>query len=116
MRYWKTEGEEKEAAKKELLECLKLLEEQLGDKPYFGGDNFGLVDVALVPLFCWLYTYTLSGKKLIDETQYPNIIAWAKGCTQRESVSKTFPEEHRIKRYAEEKGLGSLRKLEAGGY
>ncbi|KHN23477.1 Putative glutathione S-transferase [Glycine soja] len=38
---WTSKGEEKEAAKKEFIEALKLLEEQLGDKTYFGGDNIG---------------------------------------------------------------------------
>ncbi|KAG5106503.1 hypothetical protein JHK82_043473 [Glycine max] len=38
---WTSKGEEKEAAKKEFIEALKLLEEQQGDKTYFGGDNIG---------------------------------------------------------------------------
>ncbi|KAG4958217.1 hypothetical protein JHK87_034850 [Glycine soja] len=38
---WTSKGEEKEAAKKEFIEALKLLEEQLGDRTYFGGDNIG---------------------------------------------------------------------------
>nr|XP_043624470.1 probable glutathione S-transferase isoform X2 [Erigeron canadensis] len=31
-------GEEHEASKNEFIDCLKLLEGELGDKPYFGGD------------------------------------------------------------------------------
>ncbi|KAL3004602.1 hypothetical protein AAZX31_08G173100, partial [Glycine max] len=96
LKFWTTEGEEKEAAKEEFLECLKLFEEQLGDKPYFGGDNLGLLDVALVPLICYFYTYNLYGN-FINEDKYPKFIAWAKRCTQKESVSKCFPEEHRVK-------------------
>ncbi|KAK7272661.1 hypothetical protein RJT34_29402 [Clitoria ternatea] len=95
-RFWKTEGEEKEAAKKELLESLKVLEEQVGNKPYFGGDNLGLVDVALVPLFFYFYTFSLYSN-FIDESQYPKIIAWAKRCTQKETVSKCFPEEQKVR-------------------
>ncbi|KAI5332788.1 hypothetical protein L3X38_022917 [Prunus dulcis] len=33
---WRTKGEEQEAAKREFLECIRLLEEELGDEPYFG--------------------------------------------------------------------------------
>ncbi|RDX99663.1 hypothetical protein CR513_17261, partial [Mucuna pruriens] len=98
LRFWTTEGEVKEAARGEFLECLKLFEEQLGDKPYFGGNNLGLVDVALVPLICYFYNYNLYGD-FINEAQYPKIIAWAKRCTQKESVSKSIPEEQRVKEY-----------------
>ena len=38
-------GEVQETAKKELIGCFKLLEEELGDKPYFGGERFGFIDV-----------------------------------------------------------------------
>lgn len=48
-RIWSTKGEDQEVAKKEFIESLKLLEGELGDKPYFNGDNFGFVDLALIP-------------------------------------------------------------------
>ncbi|CAJ2659369.1 putative glutathione S-transferase parA-like protein [Trifolium pratense] len=103
-KFSKAEGEVKEAAKKEFLEGVKVLEEQLGNKPYFGGDNFGFVDVALVPLFCMFYTYTFAGK-FIDDEKYPNITSWAKRCLKKESVSKSIPKEDKVKRFLEENGL-----------
>ncbi|KAL3502985.1 hypothetical protein ACH5RR_037434 [Cinchona calisaya] len=42
-RTWATMGEEQEAAKKEFIESLKILEGEIGDKTYFGGETFGLV-------------------------------------------------------------------------
>lgn len=102
MKFWTTKGEEKKAAREEFLERLKLLEEQLGDEPYFGGNNFGFVDVALLPLFSFFYTYNLYGN-FIDEAQYPKIVAWAKRCTQKESVSKSFPEEEKVKEFVAQK-------------
>jgi len=45
---WTTKGEDQEAAKKDFIDSLKLLEGELGDKPYFGGDTLGYVDVALL--------------------------------------------------------------------
>ncbi|KAK9937626.1 hypothetical protein M0R45_014404 [Rubus argutus] len=51
---WTTKGEEQEAAKKGFLHSIKLLEGELGDKPYFGGETLGFVDVALVPFYSWL--------------------------------------------------------------
>ncbi|KAK7324416.1 hypothetical protein VNO77_27952 [Canavalia gladiata] len=102
LRFWKTEGEEKEAAKREFLECLKLLEKQLGDKPYFGGDKFGLVDVALIPLVYGFYTYSFYNY-FIKDAQYPQITAWVKRCAERESVSKCFPEEQKVKEFVSQK-------------
>ncbi|CAB4307521.1 unnamed protein product [Prunus armeniaca] len=54
-RTWRTKGEEQEAAKREFLECIRLLEEELGNKPYFGRENLGFVDVALIPTYGWFY-------------------------------------------------------------
>ncbi|KAH9319951.1 hypothetical protein KI387_021720, partial [Taxus chinensis] len=42
-------GEEHEAAKRELIENLVVLEETLKGKDYFGGDKFGLVDIVVAP-------------------------------------------------------------------
>ena len=54
-------GEELEAAKKEFIEALKVLEGELGDKPYFGGEEFGYVDVALIPFYSWFHAYETCG-------------------------------------------------------
>ncbi|CAK7355368.1 unnamed protein product [Dovyalis caffra] len=46
---WTTKGEDPEVAKKDLIDYLKLLEEELGDKPSFGSETIGYVDVAFAP-------------------------------------------------------------------
>ncbi|KAJ0103136.1 hypothetical protein Patl1_05071 [Pistacia atlantica] len=94
-RTWYTSGEQQEAAKKEFIEIIKLLEEQLGDKPYFGGETFGYVDVCLIPYYCWFYTYETMGKFSL-EAECPKFIAWAKRCMQIESISKTLPDEKKV--------------------
>ncbi|CAH2056879.1 unnamed protein product [Thlaspi arvense] len=48
--------------KKEFIECLRVLEGELGDKPYFGGDKLGYVDIALVPFYSWFYAYETCGQ------------------------------------------------------
>jgi glutathione S-transferase len=46
---YRTSGEEQEKAIKDTLEMLKAMEEDgLGDKKYFGGDNIGIMDIALI--------------------------------------------------------------------
>ncbi|CAL5390860.1 unnamed protein product [Camellia sinensis] len=86
--------EEKEEGKKGFIECLKVLEGELGDKPYFGGETFGFVDIALVTLYCWSYE-TLGNFSL--EVLCPKLFSWGKRCIEKnESVSKTLPHQHKI--------------------
>ena len=68
-------GEDKEIAKKELIEYLKTMEGELGDKHFFGGDTIGFVDVALVPITSWFYTYETLGNFSI-EAECRKLIAW----------------------------------------
>jgi len=71
------------------------LEGELGDKPYFGGENLGYVDVAFVPFYCWFYAYETCGNFSI-EAECPKIIAWAKRCMQKESVSKSLEDPKKV--------------------
>ncbi|XP_019159301.1 PREDICTED: probable glutathione S-transferase [Ipomoea nil] len=92
---WTTKGEELEAGVKELIGTLKVLEGALGDKPYFGGESFGFVDVSLVGYCCWFYTWESFGHFSL-EAECPKLVAWAKRCMEKESVSKTLPDSHKI--------------------
>ncbi|KEH38383.1 glutathione S-transferase, amino-terminal domain protein, partial [Medicago truncatula] len=89
---WTKKGEEQEAAKKEFIEALKLLEQELGDKTYFGGDKIGFVDVALIPFYTWFKGYETFGNINVEK-ECPKFIAWAKRCMQVESISKSLPDQ-----------------------
>ncbi|KAJ6752269.1 hypothetical protein OIU85_002673 [Salix viminalis] len=78
-----------EASKNGLIESLKLLEGELGDKPYFEGDKLGYVDVALIPFYSWFHGYETFANFSI-EAECPKLIAWCKRCMQNESVSKSL--------------------------
>ncbi|KAI4346169.1 hypothetical protein L6164_013242 [Bauhinia variegata] len=104
---WTTKGDEQEASKKEFLECFKLFEKQLGDKPYFNGDNFGFLDVAFIPLHCWFQVIETFGEFKLEE-EFPKYFDWVKRCLQRESVSNTLPDQKKI--YA----LACLRRKQFG--
>ncbi|XP_065861668.1 probable glutathione S-transferase [Euphorbia lathyris] len=92
---WSTKGEELETSKKELIEALKLIEGELGEKAYFGGENIGYMDVVLVPYYSWFYAYETFGNFSI-ESECPKLIAWAKRCMEKESVSKSLPDSHKV--------------------
>ena len=72
-----------------MIEILQLLEAQLGDKKYFGGDTFGYVDVAFIPFNNWFYSYETLGNFSIEAVA-PKLVEWAKRCMERESVEKTI--------------------------
>ncbi|KAL5977177.1 Glutathione S-transferase U1 [Asimina triloba] len=95
MRMWKNKRETKEAAKKELVESLKALEGELGDKPYFGGDAFGFLDIAFIAYSCWLYTYE-NGGDFDSEVESPKLTEWVKRCVERKTVTEALPDPHKI--------------------
>ncbi|XP_042503654.1 probable glutathione S-transferase [Macadamia integrifolia] len=88
-----TDGKE---AGKELIESLKLLEGELGEKPYFGGEKFGCVDLSLIPFYSFFNSFKTYGNLSI-EAECPKIIAWAKRCLQKESVSKSLADQQKLK-------------------
>ncbi|KAK3198415.1 hypothetical protein Dsin_021830 [Dipteronia sinensis] len=100
-RTWTTTGEEQETAMKEFIEILKLLEEQLGDKAFFGGDTLGIVDVSLIGYTCWFYSYETLGNFNIG-AECPKIIGWAERCSNNESVSKTLPDSKKVFGFVQE--------------
>ncbi|XP_048425674.1 probable glutathione S-transferase [Pyrus x bretschneideri] len=92
---WTTKGEEYDAAKKDFLDCIGVLEGELGDKPFFGGETLGFVDVALIPFYSWFLVYEKFGN-LSVEAEHPKFIAWAKRCMEKESVSKSLPKQEKV--------------------
>ncbi|KAA8526673.1 hypothetical protein F0562_008124 [Nyssa sinensis] len=95
-RIWTTKGgEELEAAKKDFIESLKVLEGVLGNEPYFGGKTFGFVDIAFVTFSTWFLAYETCGNFSI-EVECPKLIEWVKRCMEKESVSKSLPDPHKI--------------------
>ncbi|CAA7036995.1 unnamed protein product [Microthlaspi erraticum] len=92
---WASRGEEHEAGTKEFIELLKTLEAELGDKPYFGGDRFGYVDIGLIRFYTMFPAYDKFGNLSI-ESECPKLIAWGNKCLQRESVAESLPESDKV--------------------
>ncbi|KAJ0250482.1 Glutathione S-transferase U28 [Hirschfeldia incana] len=88
-------GEEQEKGKREFLDSLKVLEAELGDKSYFGGETFGYVDIALVPFYSWFYALEKCGDFSV-EAACPKIVVWGKRCVERDSVAASLPESEKV--------------------
>lgn len=94
-----TKGGEREAGKKDLIEILKQLEAELGEKVFFGGESVGLVDVALIPFSSWFHTYETCGGFSIED-HCPKLISWVKRCMEIESVSKSLEDPNKVCEFA----------------
>jgi glutathione S-transferase len=85
-RLWKLKGEGHAKAREEMLQVLRNLEAELGDKAFFAGDGFGFLDVAVTPFTPWLPSYERYGEFTVP----PRLAAWAARCAGRESVAKSL--------------------------
>lgn len=94
-RTWTTKGDEQERAKKEFIEILKMLEEELGDKPYFGGESFGFMDISLVTFYPWFCAFEKIANFSI-EPHCPILIEWTKRCMLKPSVANTLVDPNKI--------------------
>ncbi|KAG9454913.1 hypothetical protein H6P81_007817 [Aristolochia fimbriata] len=71
------QGEELEGAVKEAGEALRTLEQALGGKRFFGGDDVGFVDVAAGWFAYWVpIMEDILGLKIIDEKEAPALKKW----------------------------------------
>ncbi|KAJ8545072.1 hypothetical protein K7X08_017655 [Anisodus acutangulus] len=95
MGIWKSKGEELEIAKKDFIKILKKLEGAMGDKDYFGGDNFGYVDVIAIAMTSWFHAYDVFGGFKVEE-ECPKFGCWIKRCLKRESVSSVLPDPEKV--------------------
>ncbi|GLJ35970.1 hypothetical protein SUGI_0721580 [Cryptomeria japonica] len=96
-------GDDIEQDKHDTLENLKILEGALrnmsggGSLPFFGGEDFGFLDIAIIPFASWFQTFEYFGNfKIPLETEYPLLNAWVKRCMERESIKKVLPSPDRI--------------------
>lgn len=102
---WRSKGDETEDAKKEFIDTLKKLEGALGEKDYFGGENFGLVDILAIAMTPWFLAYEKYGNFKVEE-EAPKFSAWIKRCMVRETVAKTLPNPEKVLEF-----VGMLRKM-----
>ncbi|CAN1774833.1 Probable glutathione S-transferase [Linum perenne] len=97
---WTSIVEVKEA----LIDCFRVLERELGDKPFLSGESFGFIDIVFISFYGFFYTFQELGNFNL-EAECPKIVHWTQRCLQRESVSKSVVDQHEVfKRVMEMKG------------
>lgn len=86
--------EEKEKAAREMMEVLKILEDQaLGDNKFFGGDNINLVDISYGPCAYWLPAMEEAvGVKVLEPSTLPKLHAWAKNFIEVPVIKDNIPD------------------------
>lgn len=71
------EEREREKAREEVAELLKLLEKELNEKRFFGGENIGMVDIAAHVISFSLGAYEeASGVTLMTREKFPKLCKW----------------------------------------
>ncbi|OEL15316.1 putative glutathione S-transferase GSTU1 [Dichanthelium oligosanthes] len=90
-RLWRLKegGEPQAQARREMVEALRTLEAELGDKAYLAGEAFGFLDLAVVPFTAWFLAYERLGEFSVEEV-CPRLVAWARRCGERESVARSL--------------------------
>lgn len=68
-------GDEQVAAKKECLNISRHLKQSL--EPYYGGEVFGFLDVALMGYYSWFKAMEKFGEFSIG-TEFPKLTEWTK--------------------------------------
>ncbi|KAL5227410.1 hypothetical protein ABZP36_015675 [Zizania latifolia] len=98
MSLW-TKGEARKGFMAETRENLKLLEEQLDGKRFFGGDSVGYLDVAVSAL-AWLPVHEeMAGVRVMSDEEYPALCRWVKEYTSDDAVNKCLPSREQIISY-----------------
>ncbi|KAK7395197.1 hypothetical protein VNO78_15745 [Psophocarpus tetragonolobus] len=86
--------DEKEREKNvaESLEALQFLENELKDKKFFGGDEFGLVDIAGVFIAFWVpIVQEIAGLQLFTSEKFPKLYKWSQEFLNHPVVKEVIP-------------------------
>ncbi|KAI4356542.1 hypothetical protein L6164_000559 [Bauhinia variegata] len=95
-------GDEKEREKgiEESCEALQILENELKDKKFFGGDKFGFVDIAAVFVAFWVpVIQQVAGLNLFSAEKFPKLEKWIQEFTSLPVVKESLPPKQRLEAF-----------------
>ncbi|ONK62821.1 uncharacterized protein A4U43_C07F8480 [Asparagus officinalis] len=86
------EGEDQEKCIEQTRENLKILEEELKGKKFFGGDAIGLVDIVASYIAFWTGVIEkVNGVYLNNEENHSNLLKWSQEFLISGVVNKSLP-------------------------
>lgn len=92
-----SEGEERKKFTDEVHGLLKMLEEQLQHKKFFGGESIGFLDICASFIAYWVpVKQEVIGAEFLTESKFPTLWKWAeefKGCPV---IKETLPDKARL--------------------
>ena len=91
-------------ATKEVREVLKVLEETIGDKKYFGGEEIGLLDINLG----WIalsfgVIEDIVGVKVLVVDDFPCLFTWIQNFREHPAIKTNFPSHQELFDYYKQK-------------
>nr|GMD90296.1 probable glutathione S-transferase [Ipomoea batatas] len=95
LKAWMFKTKDAKGIKEELVENLKVLEGELGEEAYYGGERIRFLDLALLSYYNWLLTFEKDTEFSV-EAEIPKLSEWAKRCLQNESVSTSLADPLKI--------------------
>ncbi|KAK4833928.1 hypothetical protein QYF36_013589 [Acer negundo] len=92
-----SKGKERETAIGEACEHLKTLENELGDKKFFGGEEIGLVDIVANFIGFWLVALQGPiGLELLTEEKFPKLWKWTHEYVNHTAIKENFPPKDKL--------------------
>ncbi|XP_016481160.1 putative glutathione S-transferase [Nicotiana tabacum] len=92
---WKalwSKGEEQEKDKEETYEVLKVLDNELKDKKFFGGEKIGFVDIAANFVGFWVgIVEEATGVVLVTSEKFPHLCVWRDEYLNCSQVKENMP-------------------------
>ncbi|CAK9137625.1 unnamed protein product [Ilex paraguariensis] len=100
---WKTcwsQGEEQEKGKEEACELLKILDNELKDKKFFGGDAIGPVDIVANFIGFWLgIIQEITGVEVLTKEKFPKLCQWIDEFINYSIIKENLPPRDKLKAY-----------------
>lgn len=77
--------------------CLRILDDELGERRFFGGESIGLVDISASFLSLWIgVLQEVAGISLIDGDEFPNLCRWIEGFVACDAVMECLPPREKL--------------------